>query len=100
MEILVKLGKTKNSSEVKVSAPSADCSVAEVLTLVRRKLPYMYAAVLKASEEAGSVVYLALDANESERLNETKQLRDYLHTGDNCTLWLMCAPAEDVSECR
>lgn len=99
MEILVKLGKTKNSSEVKVSAPSPDCSVAEVLTLVRRKLPYMYAAVLKASEEAGSVVYLALDADdESERLNETKQLQDYLPTGDNCTLWLMCAPVDDVSE--
>lgn len=95
MEILVKLGKTKNSNEVKVTAPSPDCSVGEVLTLVRRKLPPVFAKTLQWSERSGSVVFLATDANGPERLIETKRLSDYVPVGDSCTLWLMCAPVED-----
>lgn len=98
MEILVKLGKSEKSDEVRVKAPSVDCTVAEVLADVRRKLPPMYGMVLRASEQAGSTVFLALDADGPEPLAETKCLKDYIKTGDNCTLWLMCAPIDEGRE--
>jgi|AGTN01.3.fsa_nt_gi hypothetical protein len=99
MEILVKLGKTEKSGEVKVTVPSLECSVADVLSQVRRKIPPMYAMVLQLSEGSGSSVFLAMDAEgEPERLIETKLLKDYVKSDDNCTLWLMCAPVDDDGE--
>ncbi len=90
MEVLIKLGKWKGSG-IKISVPSPDCSVADVLAEVRRQLPPFLTEVLLSSKRSGSRVFLTLEADVPERLSETKSLRDYVPTGDSCTLWLMCA---------
>lgn len=86
-------------NEVRVTASSPDCSVAEILAEVRQQLPHPIAKILQLSERSGSLLFLALDAEgpEPERLSETKRLREYALTGDTCTLWLMCAHVEAIT---
>jgi hypothetical protein len=96
MEILVKLGKWKASNEVRFTAPSPDCSVAEVLAEVRRRLPPAIAKILQLSERSGSLLFLALTADGPGRLSEDARLSDCIQTTDNCTLWLMCTHVNDA----
>jgi len=97
MEILVKLGKWTHSNEVRFTAPSPDCSVADVLEKVRRQLPPAIAKVLQLSEKSGSLLFLALGAD-GPRLSEAARLRDCIQTSESCTLWLMCARIDDERE--
>jgi hypothetical protein len=91
MEILIKLSKWTDSSEVRVTVSSPDCSVADIFAEARRQLPHPVAKILQLSERSGSLLFLALDGEgpEPERLSETKPLSEYSQAGYSCTLWLM-----------
>jgi hypothetical protein len=93
MDVIVKLAKGIAGNQVSVTVPS-DCSIAELIVEVRRKLPPMLdKCVLARSLKTGSTIFLSSQP-EAQRLDETKRLIDYQLT-DGCTLWLNCAHVEE-----
>lgn len=93
MEIVVKLGKSVDSHFVKVLAPD-NCSIADLIEIVRSQLPATPKKFLKTSETFGSKLFLSIAPDGPERLKAERLVSDYEIT-DGCTLWLMCAHVEE-----
>jgi len=90
MKITVFLGIDETGHSLEVQVPSANCSVGEVLSIIRAQLNPVFIRVLEHSERYGSKVFLSSGGREPIRLHEHLRLCDYQFHSD-CKLWLACS---------
>ena len=93
MKVTVLLGKFESSQKIEVELGSSDCSVRELISKIRRRLPREVISIVELSESSGSRLFLSLDPDGPVSLSEEKCLKDYELT-DECKLWLMCSHHE------
>lgn len=94
MKVTVSLGKFETSQKIEIEMTSSECSVRELMSKIRRRLPREITTIVGMSESSGSKLFLALSPDGPVMLDEQKCLSDYDLT-DGCTLWLMCSHYED-----
>lgn len=91
MKITVFLARNETGHCIELDVPSADCTISEVLQMVRNRLEQPVIRVLNHAERYGSELFLSFGADGPVRLQEDLSLSDYQLNTD-CRLWLMCAP--------